>query len=211
MTFMTKEDFELVQRRKGAYLPHWTVEGAIYHVSFRLQDAIPTQVRQELLEERQKILTRTKDPASHLTKYEKYRLVSLYSDKIERYLDAGHGECFLRERSIADLVANALKYFVCKRYNLFAWCVMPNHVHAMVQPAPEFKLPDILHSWKSYTAHEANKMLGRSGKFWQQEYYDRMMRSEESLTNNIEYVYLNPDKAGLFNWPWRWKREDVFS
>jgi len=209
MTFMTKEDFDSVRQRNGAYLPHWTMTGAIYHVSFRLHDAIPAQVRKDLLEERQQILARIKDPSLCLTKYEKYRLVNLYSDKIERYLDAGHGACFLRDRVIAELVSNALEYFEGSRYRLFAWCVMPNHVHAMVQPLTGFHLPDILYSWKSYTAHEANKILGRNGKFWQQEYYDRMMRSEESLMNTMEYIFMNPDKAGLGNWSWRWKRDEI--
>jgi hypothetical protein len=66
---------------------------------------------------------------------------------------------------------------------------MPNHVHVVVQPfagmkttagtaVPQSELPDILHSWKSFTAKEANKFLRRSGDFWQAEYYDHLIRDE---------------------------------
>jgi REP element-mobilizing transposase RayT len=206
-TFLTREEFDFVRKLRGAYLPHWTLDGAIYHVVFRLNDSIPMTVREEFLKEKQHILELIKDPETILTKYEKCKLVNLYSGKIDSQLDNGYGSCWLRNVKIGNVVKETLELFSGNRYNLFAWCVMPNHVHAIIQPLPGFGLSKILHSWKSYTAHEANKILGRQGKFWHKEYYDRIMRSEESLRNNIDYVYLNPDKAGLCNWGLRWRRE----
>jgi REP element-mobilizing transposase RayT len=129
---------------------------------------------------------------------------------LDKYLDAGYGSCFLRNPSIAELVSSALGFFDGERYKLFAWCVMPNHVHSVVQPMDGYELSGVMHSWKSYTARQANIMLGRSGKFWRQEYFDRIVRDERELGDSIEYVYANPDKAGLKGWKWRgkWDFED---
>jgi REP element-mobilizing transposase RayT len=75
-------------------------------------------------------------------------------------------------------VADALRHFDGERYRLVAWCVMPNHVHAVVQPAAGHVLEEIVHSWKSFTAHQANKLLGRTGPFWMAEAYDHLVRDE---------------------------------
>ena len=81
---------------------------------------------------------------------------------------------------------------------------MPNHVHAVVQPLAGHGLPDIMKSWKGFTAHEANRMLSRSGEFWQPEYYDHLIRSEAGLAQTVRYVQANPNKARLSNWRWVW-------
>jgi REP element-mobilizing transposase RayT len=206
-TFATREDFSRIQKRKGACLPHWTAEGAVYHVTFRLHDSLPESARISLMHERERILAEIGRPNCPMTRYEKDQLLFLHSLRIDRCLDAGHGSCWLKNESIAGMVANALRFFDGDRYSLFAWCVMPNHVHAVVQPADGRELAAILHSWKSYTANQANRMLGRSGKFWQQEYFDRVLRDETEFLGAIEYVFANPDRAGLPDWKWRWRRE----
>jgi REP element-mobilizing transposase RayT len=67
---------------------------------------------------------------------------------------------------------------------------------------PHAELPEILHSWKSFTAKEANKLLRRSGDFWQAEYNDHLIRDEADLRHPVRYVLDNPIKAGLKNWKW---------
>ena len=89
---------------------------------------------------------------------------------------------------------------------LDAWVIMPNHVHVIVGPMPQRTLPEILHSWKSYTAKFANKRLGRSGTFWQAEYYDHVIRNAEEFAHGVRYIRENPAKAGLRDWPWVWVR-----
>jgi putative DNA methylase len=75
----------------------------------------------------------------------------------------------MRDNRVASLVTKTLHYFDGQRYSLAAWCVMPNPVHVVVHPfagitttaetaVPQTELPDILHSWKSFTAKEANKL-----------------------------------------------------
>jgi hypothetical protein len=55
---------------------------------------------------------------------------------------------------------------------LHAWVVMPNPVHGLFTPEAGFTLVGNLHSWKSFTPKEANRLLSRSGQFWQEEYFD---------------------------------------
>ena len=193
---------EQVNKRNGAYLPHWTQSGAIYSVTFRLADSMPTEVCEQWQAEREKIIQNAASQGRELTAHEQQELDRLYSDKVESYLNAGHGQCYLREPKIAELAAGALKNFDGERYDLIAWAIMPNHVHAVVKPYEGIKLSDILHSWKSYTANKANELLGRTGTFWQSEYYDHLIRDETDLTSQVNYIKENPAKAGLENWPW---------
>jgi len=103
---------------------------------------------------------------------------------------------------VAQTVLDALKHFDGQRYDLLAWCIMPNHVHVVVCPLGTHNLPEILHSWKSFTAKRANKLLQRQGQFWQEEYYDHLIRDEEDFNRSIQYVLDNPSKAGLADWRW---------
>jgi REP element-mobilizing transposase RayT len=115
------------------------------------------------------------------------------------------GSCLLRQPVNAELVANAIRFFDKKRYELPAWCVMPNHVHAIVSPYAGHSLGKILHSWKSFTSHELKKLLNREGSTWERESFDHLVRSEKSLEAFVEYVEQNPVKAGLVrraeDWP----------
>ncbi|HEX8913783.1 MAG TPA: helicase C-terminal domain-containing protein [Humisphaera sp.] len=189
--------------RDGAYLPHWTKEGAIYAVNFRLADSMPREVLEAWKRERNDIVDRAKQQGRPLSSSESDRLDVLHSEKVERFLDAGHGACWMNDPRIASLVADALQHFDGERYRLLGWCVMPNHVHAVVQPLTGHELEAIAHAWKSFTAHEANKLLGRTGAFWMAEVYDHLVRDDDDLRHALEYTWRNPDEAGLVNWAWR--------
>jgi REP element-mobilizing transposase RayT len=76
---------------------------------------------------------------------------------------------------------------------------MPNHVHAAFVQNPAWPLEKILSSWKTCTARRINRLLGRTGSFWQRDYFDRLVRDERHLANCIRYVRRNPAKAGLKN------------
>jgi hypothetical protein len=66
------------------------------------------------------------------------------------------------------------------------------------------ELSDTVGGWKSYTAKRANRNLGRTGTFWQREYYDRLIRNDGELDRAVDYVLRNPEKAGLKGWKWVW-------
>ncbi|MBI3331706.1 transposase [Candidatus Peregrinibacteria bacterium] len=196
-----------IQKRRGAYLPHWMRDQATYAVTFRLFDSLPKPVLEGFIEERSEIVKIAERMKRELTKHERKRLHELHSEKIEKYLHAGHGECWLKNPEIAKLALNAFRHFDGTRYRLICTCIMPHHVHVIVSPFSGFELQDIVQSWKSFTSKEANKILGRAGQFWQPEYYDHLVRGENDLAHAIEYVWYNPEKAGLIGWKWRWRQE----
>ncbi|HDZ20056.1 MAG TPA: valine--tRNA ligase [Phycisphaerae bacterium] len=199
---MHPEGDQPVTRRQGSYLPHWTQPGAKYAVTFRLGDSVPQDVAEAWRQARDDLHRRAERQGRELTPDEQRELARLHSDKIEAYLDAGHGQCYMADARIARLVRDALKHFNHRRYDLVAWCVMPNHVHAVVRPLGDHTLPEILHSWKSFTAREANNVLGLSGQFWKKESYDHLIRDEDDFNNQVNYILANPAKAGLSDWGW---------
>jgi (E)-4-hydroxy-3-methylbut-2-enyl-diphosphate synthase len=200
-----------IHRIQGSHLPHWTQDGGVYAVNFRLADSLPQAALTDYLRERDSIQEMFNSEKARLNDGESSsilasltrKLAELYESTVGTYLDAGHGECHLRDERIASVIVGALRHFDGDRYRLLAWCVMPNHVHLVVQPLGEHALDDILHSIKSYTANAANKLLGRSGTFWQKESYDHLIRDGEDYRNQIRYVLENPEKAGLKGWPWK--------
>jgi REP element-mobilizing transposase RayT len=118
-------------------------------------------------------------------------------------LEAGAGRCFLADPQIAGVVAHALGHFNLSKYRMYAWCVvMPNHVHALFRILEGHELAEILHAWKSFSSTRANRLLGRSGGFWQREYYDHLVRSEDEFCRIANYIAGNPNRAGLRNWRW---------
>ena len=68
----------------------------------------------------------------------------------------------------------------------------------------------IVHTWKSYTAHECNKILARSGEFWQKESFDRYIRDENHFASAVAYIENNPVKAGLCKRPQDWKWSSAY-
>ena len=196
-----------IHKRQGTYLPHWTRDGATYAVTFRLADSLPRPVLEAWIFERRDIVRTAGQMGRPLSEHEQQRLQKLHSERIEVYLDASHGDCWLRQPAIARLVADALRHFEGQRYRLHAWCIMPNHVHLMVEPMPGHALPSLLHSWKSFTAKAANRHLGSTGDFWQTEYYDHLIRDEGDYAHALRYLLENPEIAGLRDWPWIWSKE----
>jgi valyl-tRNA synthetase len=191
-----------IRQRQGHNLPHWTQSGATYAIAFRLADSLPPEVLHAWNLEREGIVLRAKEQNRPLTPHEERELDRLYTTRIEAFLDSGQGACHLAKPEIASLVQEALRHFDGQRYDLIAWCIMPNHVHVIVRPFEGYDLPGILHSWKSFTAKQANKLLGATGSFWQDEYYDHLIRDEEDFNRHLTYVLQNPEKAGLKAWPW---------
>jgi REP element-mobilizing transposase RayT len=196
--------FGEVKIRDRGRLPRWEKDSAIYFITFRLADSLPHAVLDRIESERQAIVKTAIGLRRNLSPDEHARIQRLSTPVIERFLDSGAGACHLRNSCIAEEVANALRHFDEKRYRLFAWCVMPNHVHVVVRLLPGQTLEAVVHSWKSFTAKQANRILGSHGIFWQREYYDHLIRDEAEFERAIDYVGENPAKAKLNDWKWVW-------
>ena len=188
--------------RQGANLPHWRRDGAVYSVVFRLADSLPLAVLEFWRKERDALLRCAAQRGGDLSDIEAGRLAELFETRIDRHLDKGHGECVLRDPAIAAIVAGALEHFDGQRYRLCAWCVMPNHVHAIVRPEAGRDLSKVLQGWKGFTGRAASKLLERPGPFWQHEPYDHLIRNGIDLARQVRYVMNNPAAAGLIDWPW---------
>ena len=170
------------------YLPHLDQPGIIQFITFRLSDSVPAKVIAAFPG------SAGASPAVKLRK------------RTDGYMVQGHGECWLGDDRIAELVENALLYFDGVRYRLLAWVIMPNHVHALIEAFDGFPLDGVIHSWKSFTSKQANKILGRSGQFRMQDYFDRYIRDDNHLAAVTDYIERNPVKAGLAPSAdaWRW-------
>lgn len=175
-------------------LAHWQQDGAVYFVSFRLADSIPSQLLDQWENERGAWLRVHPEPWSAEIEREYHRR---FSGAIEQWLDAGHGACLLRKPHSAPIVAETLRHFEGERVAMISFVVMPNHVHALFVQNPEWPLEKLTRSWKGFTARQINKLLGRSGNFWQRDYFDRLIRDEKHFANCVRYIRRNPEKAGL--------------
>jgi len=206
MSFNKRIDVNSINITEGEHrLPHWTCDYAIYHVSFRLVDAVPKSVQEQWRLKRLAIIANAKTYSRSLTVEEVLQLNKLNGQVIEQYLESGYGSCHLGKPNVAIVVADTLKHFDEKRYILHAWCIMPNHIHIIVEPKLGFALSNIIHSWKSFTANIINKEMNSRGQFWQKDAYTHIIRSEKEYHFQVDYTWKNPDKAGLKDWQWRWK------
>ncbi|MEW6037043.1 MAG: DUF1156 domain-containing protein [Pseudomonadota bacterium] len=168
-------------RRGDKHPPHYDIPQLTQFVTFRLADTLP---KDKLAEWKEDLATgRISD--------------NDYRSQVDAWLDRGMGACWLRDPAIATLVQNALRHFDGERYTLHGWVIMPNHVHVVFSPHEPHRLADILHSWKSFSAKQANRLLGRTGAFWQDDYFDRFIRDETDLAQVLTYVAYNPVVAGL--------------
>jgi REP element-mobilizing transposase RayT len=178
------------------YLPHFDGGEICQFVTVRLGDSLPQSVWRKWKSE----LEREKDEAAKLIIYQRF----------ENYLDESYGECHLKDERIAEQVKESLTHFDSIRYKLLAWVVMPNHVHFLIKPINNHEMSKIVQTFKSFTAHEANKILQRQGKFWQEDYFDRFIRNYEHFQKTIDYIENNPVKARLCKNYTDWKFSSAY-
>lgn len=202
--------YRLFYRRN---LPHYQPKGATLFVTWRLAGSLP----QEVVDRLQKETNYIRMQLSQLDRND-VRSQELYAEyrrafgRFDRELDQSEsGPVWLKDEAIARLMVAALHHRDGQQYYLLAYCIMPNHIHAVFIPLQEengepIALETIMHSYKRYTAQQANKILQRKGAFWQHESYDHVVRNAAELERIVAYVANNPVKAGLVKqwdaWPW---------
>lgn len=207
-------EYKLAYRRN---LPHIQPPGATLFITPHLHGSLPTEAIERLRNEFQLRLKQIEKEAppeerDYLLYREEKRYFGRIDDLLDRVTDGPH---WLRIPAVAQIVCDGLHNRDGKTYDLIAYCVMPNHCHIVLTPLPiepdsYQPLSRIMHVLKGYSAHEANGVLKRQGKFWQAESYDHFVRDGAELERIIYYVVNNPVKAGLVDdwdqWPWTyWK------
>jgi REP-associated tyrosine transposase len=93
-----------------------------------------------------------------------------------------------------SLVVEVLKHFEEKRYSLFSFVIMDDHVHVLARLGPAETLPKVLHTWKSYTANRLQREFKRKGSIWQEEYFDTIVRNWQQFLSYLKYIVNNPKK-----------------
>jgi putative DNA methylase len=213
---------------RGGALPHWYMPGFAHFVTYRLFDTIPKVRLQEMAQRRS---ARIESPQDFGLPVECSRAAAhkLFFREFDEALETNtnSNRRWLEQPEIAKVVRENLHHHHGSLYELLAWCIMPNHVHILIQPFESTELPDqtttdhdsvcsdevadaasplsrIMHSLKSYTANEANRLLGRTGTFWQRESYDHWVRDLDELERIVDYIRLNPVKAGLCKLAHEW-------
>jgi len=198
------------------HLPHYQPPGAIYHVVFRLAGSLPVKAIEELRQEREqaeRLIEQTREEQERNRLFNEHRWIQF--EKFDQLLDTSStGPLWLKQPEIAELVEEALHHRDGTAYDLLAYCIMPNHVHIVIELVGRNAIPTyndkplfrILQSLKRHTARKCNSLLKRRGAFWQDESYDHVIRDGAELGRTIWYVLKNAVKAGLVNsweqWPW---------
>ncbi|MBS0660293.1 MAG: transposase [Verrucomicrobia bacterium] len=190
-----------------SHLPHWEQTGGIYFITWRLADSLPPQIWSRWLEARSAWLADhgidPKDPEwrarmqVRLLPEERREFTREFSRQLETQLDAGLGKCLLREADNAKIVVEALKHFDGSRYQLGDFVIMPNHVHLLVGGMPRDRMLRQVEGWKRWTARRLNERQGRSGRVWQAEDFDHLVRDAAAHRRFARYIQENPRKAGL--------------
>jgi type I restriction enzyme R subunit len=186
-------------------LPHWYQPGVTYFVTFRTEDSVPQPLLRAWHKRRDAWLRRHGiDPHGADLKVklrENADIEDEYHGTFTRefmdYLDRGHGACPLGNRALAQIVGDNLHHFDGSRYDLGDFVVMPNHVHVLCCLLGSTEIEHQCRSWKKFTAGRINQSLGRSGRFWQEESFDLLVRSPTQFEHLQRYIAANPIKAGL--------------
>lgn len=207
---MTNLNYREFYRRN---LPHIQPRGAAFLVNFRLAGSLPIEVVEQLRVgadrlEKKLLTTKGQKEKLLLRDREQRKLFGKWDDALHK---SQIGPFWLKDDRIAQIVADSILYHDGNWFDVLAYCIMPNHGHLVLIPyessgTADYSLTKIMHNIKRNSANHANKVLGRTGAFWQHEGYDHFARDEKELERIIKYVLYNPVKAGLTNdWlTWKW-------
>jgi REP element-mobilizing transposase RayT len=205
---MSNLTYKLYYRRN---LPHFQLGEAIIAVAFNLAFSLPQRVISDIKAAKNDYerIAGTLH-GTELVNYRKEMHKRCFDDFDTFIGTYNHSEKWLMNEQAANIVAETINHWNTKRYDLLAYCIMPNHVHIMISPLKRednsfYTLSDILHTIKRYTARKCNQVLQQGGRFWHHESYDHAVRDEEDFYYQLCYILENPVKAKLVKRWDEWK------
>jgi len=181
-------------------LPHWRQVGATYAVTMRLADSLPHDKIEWLFQAKshlERTAARGCSTGKRCPTREDERWSRTVARYLEKWLDAGYGECLLRQACHRATLHDSLLHFHRERYDLSGFVIMPNHCHAVIRPFRGEKLEALLGVIKGFAARGIQSSLGRTGQLWEEETYDRIVRDEDHLYLALRYLAENPRRANL--------------
>lgn len=187
------------------HLPHHVPEGTPIFLTWNLKGAMPRAAIEELAHKRRQLGEQAPRPGE-TTAGRRIRENKIVFALADQFLDeAADGPMHLRDTQAAKIVEDAILFGAGERYDLFAWCIMSNHVHVLLMP--HWELPRVTRGLKGYTAHQINQVQDALSRvFWQDESYDHWARDEAEMLRIIHYIENNPVAARLCEraeeWPW---------
>ena len=174
-----------MQEAKGwhsrGYVPHFDSPENVQHVVFRTLGSIPAAILAGL----------DGNAGQRRT-------------QVDAILDSSTSGHLLAMPAHARIVQDCLMHFDSQRYNLIAWCIMPNHVHVLIEQIEGYSLGQCVRSWKQFSTTAINRLSGSSGQIWAHDYFDRFIRHEDHFAQTLGYIENNPVKAGLVTKPEDW-------
>jgi REP element-mobilizing transposase RayT len=200
--FDAKDDVAIQYRQ----LPHWSQAGTLCFITWRTDDSIPAPVLANWMAERTRWLHQHGiNPAeggwrkrlADLPPDTRAEYHRRFTNRWNEWLDDCHGECVLKRPELSEIVAKSLWHFHTDRYLLTDYVVMPTHVHVLAAFTDEDTMLLQCESWKRYTATNINRALGRKGRFWQEDAFDHLVRSELHFQWFRRYIAENPIQARL--------------
>jgi putative transposase len=197
-----------IKRGYVRHLPHFVPQGVPIFLTWNLKGAMPRTALESLRQERRRLAEQSsrRGEASADRKIRENKILFAIAD---RFLDrATDGPTHLADPNAAEIVEESVLSRAGERYDLFAWCVMSNHVHVLLTPWDA--LNDVTKAIKGYTAFQINGLQDERGRvFWQDESYDHWVRDEEEMFRIIEYIENNPVAASLCGRPEEWPRSSA--
>lgn len=180
------------------HLPHWEVEAAEYFVTVRCADSLPREATAHIAELHRHLANIT----ARSTEFAALQRQLFRS--LEKFLDAGHGSCPLRQPDCARILVDELSALSDCGAVVSHFTVLPNHWHALITPAKDcpHTLSQIMKRVKGRSARRIRLFIGGRGPIWQREWFDRWLRSSHERDRVVDYIHGNPVRAGLVT-DWR--------
>jgi putative transposase len=203
MRFFDPTDSVLISQRR---LPHWSQVGSVVFITWRTADSIPKALTEEWRQNRFRwlvdhgIQTDQPDWYLELQKLPSAQIADFHQQFTTSWLntlDSGHGACVLKETHVAKIIVDCLHRFDGIRYELLDYVIMPNHLHLL---ATFIDFDSMCHQctlWKRFSARQINQAIGQTGRFWQRESFDHLVRHEAQYQHLKNYIRDNGIKAHL--------------
>ena len=200
-------------------LPHFQPEGGILFVTFHEKIPMDHEIK-NLIRNKRILIDKMNKTTSNKERVKlSKKLYNEYLDEFDNFLASFKNyEVKLTDSFNSKIIINSLHFNDSLWYKLYTYCIMPNHVHMIIEPLKSenekyYPIAKIMKSIKGYSARKINEVNGLKGQFWHHESFDHCIRNTNEFEYIIYYILNNPVKAGLctdyHEWKYSWVCEEI--